>query len=227
MGDVVLQLSDLHKHYHQAGVDLHILRGASLTMHRGDRVALIGPSGCGKTTLLQLAGLLDSPDSGQVMIGNEDMSRAGDEVRTRVRREQLGFVYQFHHLLPEFSAAENIAIPQMLAGISRKAAHKKASALLAELGLADRSTHRPAELSGGEQQRVAIARALANDPLVLLADEPTGNLDPETAAHVMHSLEKALIATGSALLMVTHNRALAGDMQQVVTLEKGAVVSSE
>jgi lipoprotein-releasing system ATP-binding protein len=186
-------------------------------------VALVGPSGAGKSTLLHIAGLLETPDAGRVIVNGEDCSRASDGERTRVRRAEMGFVYQFHQLLPEFSALENIALPQMIRGVGRRVAERRAGELLGALGLAMRADHRPAQLSGGEQQRAAIARALANSPNILLADEPTGNLDPDTAAHVFHELLGLISHTGVAALIATHNFDLARRMHRVLRLENGVL----
>ncbi len=219
----LLELTDIHKHFHQGAgeTDLHILRGVDLALSRGEHLALVGPSGCGKTTLLQIIGLLDHPSKGSIHIDGVDLSRASDTKRTQTRLSRLGFVYQFHHLLPEFSALENIMLPQMLAGKGRAESAARATELLSLLKLEARLNHRPSQLSGGEQQRVAIARALANGPALLLADEPTGNLDPDTAGEVMALLMTTLAQTDSACLMVTHNHTLARQMQRVVTLDHG------
>jgi lipoprotein-releasing system ATP-binding protein len=189
-------------------------------------VALVGPSGAGKSTLLHVAGLLEAPDGGQVLVDGEDCARMGDARRTLVRRRKLGFVYQFHHLLPEFSALENVVVPQMIAGRSRGDAARRAGDLLDRVGLSARTTHRPGRLSGGEQQRVAIVRAIANDPQVLLADEPTGNLDPGTAGAVFDVLMRLVRGTGLAVLMATHNPDLARRMDRAVRLEDGVLVAA-
>src|SRR5215470_11443538 len=189
-------------------------------------VALIGPSGAGKSTLLHVAGLLEHPDGGEVFIEGVPTSTLSDAERTRIRRNEIGFVYQFHHLLGEFSALENVLLPQMIRGLSRAEAKRRASELLSYLGLKDRLHHRPAELSGGEQQRVAIARAVANAPRILLADEPTGNLDPQTADHVFKALTQLVRASGLAMLCATHNMDLAARMDRRVTLRNGLVVES-
>ncbi|MBV8939434.1 MAG: ABC transporter ATP-binding protein, partial [Alphaproteobacteria bacterium] len=195
--------------------------GGNLSVRAGEVVALVGPSGSGKTTLLQIAGLLDVPSAGSMAIAGENLTAAGDARRTQARRSQIGFVYQFHHLLPEFSALENIVLPQMIAGVSRGAAAEKARGLLAEMGLSARAAHRPGKLSGGEQQRVAIARALANAPKLLLADEPTGNLDPHIAGEVFaHLLEQARRHRLAALI-ATHNMELARRMDRILTLREG------
>ncbi len=203
---------------------LHVLRGADLSVAGGEIIALVGPSGAGKSTLLHIAGLLERPTSGRVVVGGADCSVLGEGERTRLRRESIGFVYQFHHLLPEFSARENVIIPQMIAGLSRREAGVRADQLLQMVGLSDRASHRPARLSGGEQQRVAIVRAIANVPNVLLADEPTGNLDPETAADVFAQLTRIVRATGLAALIATHNLDLARSMDRTVQLRDGRLV---
>jgi lipoprotein-releasing system ATP-binding protein len=221
-----LELIDVRRTYQQGeGSGLHVLRGANLSVARGEIVALVGPSGAGKSTLLHIAGLLERPDGGEVRFNGEDCGGFDDDKRTELRRSKLGFVYQFHHLLPEFSAAENIIVPQMIAGVSRKAAHERAMALLTPLGLADRAEHRPGKLSGGEQQRVAIARALANNPAVLLADEPTGNLDPDTSEGVFAQLVTLARDHGLAAIIATHNPALASRMDRTVRLEHGLLTA--
>jgi lipoprotein-releasing system ATP-binding protein len=187
-------------------------------------VALVGPSGAGKSTLLQIAGLLEHPDAGEVYIDAAATTHLSDIARTRIRRTEIGFVYQFHHLLPEFSALENVVLPQMIRGLSRREAAARASELLSYLGLKDRLTHRPAELSGGEQQRVAIARAVANAPRILLADEPTGNLDVHTADHVFGTLNQLVRASGLATIIATHNMDIAAQMDRRVTIRDGQVV---
>jgi lipoprotein-releasing system ATP-binding protein len=191
---------------------------------RGQSVALVGPSGAGKSTLLHIAGLLEHPDAGEVYVDQNATSRLSDAERTRIRRTEIGFVYQAHRLLPEFSALENVVLPQMVRGLRRKEASNRAAELLSYLGLKERLTHRPSELSGGEQQRVAIARAVANAPRILLADEPTGNLDPRTADHVFHALEQLVRASGLALILATHNLEIAGRMDRRVTLREGEVL---
>jgi lipoprotein-releasing system ATP-binding protein len=216
MSKSVLTLSNIVHIYKQGGRELAVLNHLDLDIRQGEIVALVGPSGSGKTTLLQIAGLLDTPTSGDVIINGENLSGAGDSKRTTARRNHIGFIYQFHHLLPEFSALENVMLPQMIAGTDKKNAAQKATELLTSLGLADRLTHRPAALSGGEQQRVAIARALANDPIVLLADEPTGNLDPLTAEIVFGLLIRMVREKGLAMLVATHNFDLAERMDRVV-----------
>jgi lipoprotein-releasing system ATP-binding protein len=224
MSDAVLSLKEITRVYEQGGRALTVLDRLSLEVKRGEVVALVGPSGSGKSTLLQIAGLLDTPTSGAVMINNEMMT-ASDARRTLARRSHIGFVYQFHHLLPEFSALENVTLPQMIANVAREEAAKKAAALLNSLGLADRASHRPARLSGGEQQRVAIARALANDPALLLADEPTGNLDPHTADDVFSIFMRMAREKQLAVLVATHNMELAGRMDRIVRLQDGRLQS--
>jgi lipoprotein-releasing system ATP-binding protein len=224
MSDAVLDLSGVRRAFEDAGDRLEVLRGCDLAIGAGEMVALVGPSGSGKSTLLHIIGLLERADSGRVRIGGTDATEAGDAERTRLRREHLGFVYQFHHLLPEFTAEENVALPPMIAGRDRAEARARARELLALVGLAARASHRPAQLSGGEQQRVAIARALANQPLLLLADEPTGNLDPATADHVFQVFLDVVQGTGRAALIATHNPALARRMDRVVTLDAGRIV---
>jgi lipoprotein-releasing system ATP-binding protein len=226
MSEAALQLVAIERRYAQGGAGLSVLRGASLRLSRGEAVALVGPSGAGKSTLLHVAGLLEAPDGGQVLVDGEDCARMGDARRTLVRRRKLGFVYQFHHLLPEFSALENVVVPQMIAGRSRGDAARRAGDLLDRVGLSARTTHRPGRLSGGEQQRVAIVRAIANDPQVLLADEPTGNLDPGTAGAVFDVLMRLVRGTGLAVLMATHNPDLARRMDRAVRLEDGVLVAA-
>ncbi|NBO17979.1 MAG: ABC transporter ATP-binding protein [Proteobacteria bacterium] len=224
MSDAVLELKDIVRSYTQGGRTLDVLRRLNLRVGRGECLALVGPSGSGKTTLLQIAGLLDTPGEGLVAIGGQQMQRASDAERTRARNAHIGFVYQFHHLLPEFSALENVVMPQLIAGVARKEAEARAQELLAQLGLQDRVRHRPAALSGGEQQRVAIARALANKPGLLLADEPTGNLDPQTAEQVFALLLAQARGQGVGMLVATHNPELAARMDRTVRLEKGVLV---
>lgn len=216
-----LVLNDIHRTFHQAGNDLQVLRGASVSIAPGETVALVGPSGAGKSTLLHIAGLLERPDGGEVIVGGEACSGLSDDRRTALRRTAIGFIYQFHHLLPEFTALENVVVPQMIAGIGKSAARKRASELLGMVGLSEREGHRPAKLSGGEQQRVAIARALANAPKVLIADEPTGNLDQETAERVFALLMDLTRETGVAALVATHNPDLAARMDRTLTLKNG------
>jgi lipoprotein-releasing system ATP-binding protein len=216
-----LELRGVRKVFRQAGAELAVLNGIDLALEPGEIVALVGPSGAGKSTMLHVAGLLERPDGGAVLIEGRDCGALSDEHRTMLRRRALGFVYQFHHLLPEFSAVENVMLPQMIAGIARADARRKAEALLGRVGLAERLAHRPARLSGGEQQRVAIVRALANDPKILLADEPTGNLDHTTAAGVMGTLIEIVRAHGLAALIATHNLELAARLDRTVTLADG------
>ena len=213
-----LFLSRVERRYPQGEGFLHVLRGADLAIWPGEIVALVAPSGTGKSTLLHVAGLLEKPDRGEVYIGGEPTAGMDDSGRTTLRREEIGFVYQFHHLLPEFSALENVIMPQIIRGLTKAEARERARQLLDFLGLAKRLDHRPAELSGGEQQRVAIARAVANAPRVLLADEPTGNLDPQTAGHVFGTLVSIVRASGLAALIATHNMDLAARMDRRVTI---------
>ena len=219
-----LWLQSVERRYGRGETRIEVLGGAELSLWAGQSVALIAPSGAGKSTLLHLAGLLEKPDGGEVYVGGARTSSMSDDARTAIRRSEIGFVYQFHHLLPEFSAAENLILPQMIRGLSRAEAGKRASELLTYLGLGARQTHRPAELSGGEQQRVAIGRAVANSPRILLADEPTGNLDPKTADLVFGTLTALVKASGLAALIATHNLDLAGRMDRRVTLQDGKVV---
>jgi len=222
-----LELRGVTRTYKQAGVLLPVLRGVSLALYPGEIAALVGPSGAGKSTLLHTAGLLERPDGGQVLLGGRDCSTMSDGQRTEMRRVQLGFVYQFHHLLPEFSALENIVLPQLIAGAARAKARARAMDLLGMVGLTKRAAHRPARLSGGEQQRVALVRALANAPRVLLGDEPTGNLDIHTAEEVMSVLIEIVRRTGLAALIATHNLELAHRMDRVLSLEEGVVVERQ
>jgi lipoprotein-releasing system ATP-binding protein len=219
-----LYLDRIVRRYHQGDNDLDILRGAELGCWLGQSIALVAPSGSGKSTLLHIAGLLEHPDSGEVFIDGVATSGLSDAERTRIRRTDIGFVYQAHHLLPEFSALENVMMPQMVRGLSKAESNKRSTELLAYLGLKERLTHRPAELSGGEQQRVAIARAVANAPRILLADEPTGNLDPHTADHVFETLMQLVKASGLAAIIATHNLDLAARMDRRVTIQEGLVV---
>jgi len=216
-----LELRGVRRVFKQAGTELQVLNGVDLALQPGEVVALVGPSGAGKSTLLHLAGLLERPNGGTVLIGGEDCSNLSDERRTLLRRSDIGFVYQFHHLLPEFSALENVMLPQMIAGVPRSRARTKAAALLDQVGLAPRAQHRPARLSGGEQQRVAIVRALANDPNLLLGDEPTGNLDHATGESVLNTLLDLVRRTGLAALIATHNLDLARRLDRVLALEDG------
>jgi lipoprotein-releasing system ATP-binding protein len=219
-----LQLEGIERRYRQGESELVILNGASLSVWPGESVALIAPSGAGKSTLLHIAGLLEHPDAGEVTVSERPTSKLSDGERTAIRRSEIGFIYQFHHLLPEFTALENVVLPQMINGLTKDEAVARATDLLEFLGLGDRLTHRPAELSGGEQQRVAIARAVANAPRVLLADEPTGNLDMQTADRVFGTLTKLVQATELAAVIATHNLDLASRMTRRVTLREGRVV---
>ncbi len=221
MSDAALSLIDVRRRFKQGGETLEVLKGIDLTIASGEIVALVGPSGSGKSTMLQICGLLEKPTSGTVAIAGTEAGRLSDDKRTALRRSHLGFVYQYHHLLPEFSAVENVVIPQMIAGVSRRQAKDRAMTLLEGMGLAKRARHRPAELSGGEQQRVAICRALANRPRLLLADEPTGNLDPHTSDLVFGGFLTLVREEGLAALIATHNPDLAGRMDRTVRLNEG------
>src|ERR1700686_1309700 len=223
----ILFLHAVDRRYRQGLATLEILKGAELAVWPGQSVALVAPSGAGKSTLLHIAGLLEHPDSGEVYIDQVATSRMSDTARTQIRRTDIGFIYQAHHLLPEFSALENVILPQMIRGLARKEAVKRAAELLSYLGLKDRLEHRPAELSGGEQQRVAIARAVSNAPRILLADEPTGNLDVHTADHVFGALRQLVRATGLAAVIATHNLDIAAQMDRRVTIRDGLVVELE
>lgn len=220
----VLSLRELHRTYRSGDRLLHVLDGVELDLDAGEIVGLVGPSGSGKSSLLHAAGLLERPTSGRVIVEGRDCTDMSEAQRTRMRLSAMGFVYQAHHLSPEFTAAENVMLPQLMAGHTPAAARERAIALLAELGLADRTEHQPAQLSGGEQQRVAVARALANRPRILLADEPTGNLDPDTSASVFDSLRRVVRGQGTAALIATHNLELAGRMDRVLTLRQGRIV---
>lgn len=221
-----LVLRDVRRTYRTEAGELPVLRGVDLTLHRGEIVALVAPSGAGKSTLLHLAGLLEAPDGGSVFVEGRDAGALPDAARSAIRRDTIGFVYQFHHLLGEFTAVENVVLPQMIAGKPRRAATERAMALLSSFGLAARAGHLPGKLSGGEQQRVAIARALANAPLVLLADEPTGNLDVATASAVFEELLATVRRQNVAALIATHNPDLAARMDRTVTLQEGRVVDA-
>jgi lipoprotein-releasing system ATP-binding protein len=221
--DTSLRLAGVERRFRQGDAWIEVLRGVELALAPGQVMALVGPSGSGKSTLLQVAGLLEHPDGGEVHVAGRACGRLPDAQRTQIRREHLGFVYQFHHLLPEFSALENVMLPQMLAGVDRRRAGKRARELLRALGLAEREDHRPGRLSGGEQQRVAIARAMANGPAVLLADEPTGNLDEETARKVFEALVAVARGTDAALLIATHNQDLAARADGIFRLHNGLV----
>lgn len=216
-------LKGIHRMFEQGGNKLEVLKGVSFALYPGEMVALVGPSGAGKSTLLHIAGLLERSSSGEVFVEGAKCSGLSEIQRTRLRLSKIGFVYQFHHLLPEFSALENIMLPQMIGRLSRKEARQRARELLSMVGLTERESHRPARLSGGEQQRVAIARALANAPSILLADEPTGNLDPLTASHVFDMLQKLVRGVGLAALVATHNLELARRMDRVLVLRNGHV----
>jgi lipoprotein-releasing system ATP-binding protein len=219
----VVFLQQIERRYHQGDAVLEILKGGNLAVWPGQSVALVAPSGAGKSTLLHIAGLLEHADSGEVFLDGEPTAALSDSARTRLRRNSIGFVYQAHHLLPEFSAVENVMLPQMIRGLARREARKRASELLSYLGLSERLTHRPAELSGGEQQRVAIARAVANVPRLLLADEPTGNLDPKTSDHVFHALSQLIRASGLTVMLATHNMDIAARMDRRVTIRDGLI----
>ncbi|WP_438991501.1 ABC transporter ATP-binding protein [Lentibacter sp.] len=226
MSDAVLRLRGIEKTYNAGKPsEIKVLRGADLSLEAGEIVALVAPSGAGKSTLLHIGGLLDTPSAGTVEIGGQDMTGRGERRRTRVRREDVGFVYQFHHLLPEFSALENVMLPQLANGAARGAAKARALGLLEHVGVAARASHRPADMSGGEQQRVAFCRALANAPRLLLADEPTGNLDPATSDQVFAALMGLARETGLAALIATHNLDLAARMDRCVRLEEGLLVA--
>jgi len=225
MSEPVLKLTGIKKQFNRGRENaLQVLDGANLEIQTGEIVGLVGPSGAGKSTLLHIAGLLDSADDGYVEINGQNMTGGSDRARTRTRRQEIGFVYQFHHLLPEFTARENLMIPQMANGLARDKAAKRADELLEWLGLADRKNHRPAELSGGEQQRVAFCRAMSNAPKILLADEPTGNLDPTTSDRVFDTLLELVRDTGLSALVATHNMDIAHRMDRLITLRQGQLV---
>jgi lipoprotein-releasing system ATP-binding protein len=227
MNDCALSLQAISKTYNAGKPnEVQVLREASLRIDRGEIVALVAPSGAGKSTLLHIAGLLDTPDSGSVLIDDADMTRLGDRARTAARRGQVGFVYQFHHLLPEFTALENVVLPQLANAVSASKAESRARDLLARVGIEARAEHRPAALSGGEQQRVAFCRALANEPSLLLADEPTGNLDPATSDQVFAALMALVRDTGLSALIATHNLELARRMDRVVRLQDGQITAA-
>jgi lipoprotein-releasing system ATP-binding protein len=226
MSEPALELDAISKSYARGlAAPVHVLAGVTLSLGRGEVVALVAPSGAGKSTLLHIAGLLDQPDAGRVVIDGRDMARLGDDARTMARRNRVGFIYQFHHLLPEFTALENVALPQLANGAGRADAEARARALLSQVGLADRTDHRPAALSGGEQQRVAFCRAMANAPQILLADEPTGNLDPGTSDQVFGVLMDLVRSTGLAALIATHNLELAARMDRRLHLREGLVAA--
>lgn len=222
--NLAMELLAVERYYVQGDEKLSILNGINFKLNRGETVALIAPSGAGKSTLLHMAGLLERPDGGEVIIDGVACSHLSDEARTQVRGNSIGFVYQFHHLLPEFSACENVVIPQLIAGLNKAEAEARAVELLGYLKLEHRVSHRPSELSGGEQQRVAIARAVANAPSVLLADEPTGNLDPETASYVFDALEALVRQSGLSAVVATHNHELAKRMDRCITLKDGLLI---
>lgn len=226
MNNLSLALKNINKAFRQGNEVLEVLKNVNLEIKPKEIVALIGPSGSGKSTLLQIAGLLENPTDGEVWINGENCTGNSDNIRTLLRRDYLGFVYQYHNLLPDFNAVENVIIPQLIAGVKYKEAQEKAMWLLQRLGLAEREEHRPAELSGGEQQRVAIARALANTPKLLLADEPTGNLDPNTSDNVFLTLLEVVKETGLSALIATHNIDLAHKMDRVVSLKDGTLIDT-
>ncbi|MEQ9315459.1 MAG: ABC transporter ATP-binding protein [Henriciella sp.] len=221
----VLELRGIVREYKSGPTVLKVLDGTDLVLNPGELVGLVGPSGSGKSTLLHTAGLLERAEGGEVLLDGEDALRLSDSARTRLRREKLGFVYQFHHLLPEFNALDNVAMPLMVNGVKRKLAREKSLEMLGEMGLTERAKHQPGQLSGGEQQRVAIARALANDPKLVIADEPTGNLDPATTDRVFASLIKIARSEGAAVLVATHNMALTRHMDRVLTLKDGKLTT--
>jgi lipoprotein-releasing system ATP-binding protein len=220
----VLRLENIARIYRQGTGELVVFRDLSLSLHSGEIVAVIGPSGAGKSSLLQIAGLLELPSAGEVVIAGRSVSGLSDKERTKIRRDELGFVYQFHHLLPEFTARENVAMPLRIGGETRESAEGEARRLLASVGLAGRLEHRPAQLSGGEQQRVAVARALAGKPKVLLADEPTGNLDPHTADGVFDMLIGLVRSEGLSALIATHNHELASKMDRTLEMDEGRLI---
>ncbi|MEE2879419.1 MAG: ABC transporter ATP-binding protein [Pseudomonadota bacterium] len=225
MSSPVLELRGILREYRTGPDVLKVLDGADLTLNPGELVGLVGPSGSGKSTLLHTAGLIERAEGGEVLLDGESVLQQSDRYRTRLRREKLGFVYQFHHLLPEFNARDNVAMPLMVNGINRREAREKADVLLAEMGLESRASHQPGQLSGGEQQRVAIARALVNDPKLVIADEPTGNLDPATTDRVFDSLIRIARSEGAAVLVATHNMALTRHMDRVLTLVDGKLTT--
>ena len=222
----ILELKNIYRTYRQGSSVLEVFADANLSLNSGEVVALVGPSGSGKSSLLHIAGLLEAPDKGQIFIMGKDYSSANDAAKTGARRDLVGFIYQFHHLLPELNALENVSMPQMIAGVNKTKANERSAYLLESLGLAQRISHRPAELSGGEQQRVAIARSLANKPKLLLADEPTGNLDPETADLVYGELLMLVRSEGIAALIATHNPELAARMDSTVLMQGGQLISA-
>jgi len=220
----LLQLVEIDHYYRDSDNRLIILDKANFTLHRGEMVALVAPSGSGKSTFLHIAGLLERPKGGEVLLCGRPCRQLSDAARTNLRRNDIGFVYQFHHLLPEFSALENVMLPQMIGGLAKRESAERAQRLLEYLRIGERASHRPGELSGGEQQRVAIARAVANVPLLLLADEPTGNLDPQSSTHVFRALAALVRQSGLAALIATHNHALAAQMDRRITLDKGKII---
>jgi lipoprotein-releasing system ATP-binding protein len=224
MSNSFLRLSGVHRHYGEGATQVRVLDSADLVVESGELVALVAPSGAGKSTLLHMCGLLESPQSGEVEIVGNKTSQLSDRGRTQLRRTTVGYVYQFHHLLPEFTALENVAMPQLIAGLEQAQANERAQQLLDLLGVGPRAAHRPAELSGGEQQRVAIARAAANHPRVILADEPTGNLDPSTSDIVFEALKGLIRTEGAAALIATHNYDLARRADRIVTIRDGKVI---
>lgn len=223
MNKICMELKNIRRTYGKKETQIDVLKNVNLALHAGEIVALVGPSGSGKSTLLHIAGLLDTPTAGDITVNGQNVSTASDKQRTLMRRSAIGFVYQSHLLLPDFNALENVMLPQLIAGVSRKQAQARAEELLAQVGLSDRLTHRSGQLSGGEQQRVAIARALANRPTVLLADEPTGNLDPKTADSVFETLLTLVRQTGLCALIATHNPELAAQMDRQVTVADGVL----
>ncbi len=225
MSEPVLSLINIQRYFGEGRARLDVFTDASMELMHGELVALVGPSGAGKSSLLHIAGLLEAPNAGDVVIDGHTMTEAPEDERTAMRRDEIGFVYQFHHLLPEFTALENVNMPQLIAGVSRSDARARSEDLLGRLGLAERVKHRPSELSGGDQQRVAIARAVANSPKILLADEPTGNLDPKTSDGVYDELLKLIDEEGLTALIATHNLELAGQMDRVIEMQNGELVS--
>jgi lipoprotein-releasing system ATP-binding protein len=223
MSDINLRLTGVHRHYGEGPTSVQVLESADLEVHAGEMVAIVAPSGAGKSTLLHVSGLLERPQAGEVEIVGTPTSHLNERGRTLLRRNAIGYVYQFHHLLPEFSAIENVVLPQLIAGVDQKAAEQRAMSLLDRLGVAPRAQHRPAELSGGEQQRIAIARAAANRPRIILADEPTGNLDPDTSTLVFDALMELIATENAAALIATHNHDLARRATRIVTLKAGRV----
>jgi len=220
----IISLENISKTFKQGDEQLTILENASLHINSGEMISLVGPSGCGKSTILHIAGLLDKFDSGKIIINGNDVSNMSDKKRTKIRQNDIGFIYQFHHLLPEFTALENIAIPKIIAGNKIKKAKAEAMLLLEKMKLADRANHKPSELSGGEQQRIAIARALANEPSLILADEPTGNLDPENSDYVFNTLISLVKDSNISMLMVTHNMELGKKSDNIITIENKKIV---